>query len=494
MSGLSLVEVLVTIGVLAVVSTISVMAISNLNRNTQHRKLETDVRTLNSAIAMYLANGGSLGGITEANAVLRKLKSTRSKADKELHVGAPSGRLVDPRVAAVAVPNDSWKLRASYNAGTNRFDVISAGNGVEFILDEKLAEVAATVETRSHGAVQYATNSGWVWDHSATNNPSAPQGPSAIQTNPNVSDKPPVDPTPDPEPDPGPGPGPGPDPGPPPPPPLPQLPTPAFSISGGAHPETDFPLEVAITNLPSSSQGDPIYQVGSGPWTPYTGPVEVPMNSWLRAQFLTKDPATYQNSSQHSAYYYPVPESLSGTVDGNFHSPAGGPNLAYQITNSEDRFAHGDPVFILDGEPINSGDPNVLSFTSQAFSNVAPGQKFKLGAVYYHNGSTYYDSHATGVALRIIINLPEREQTIAFDLNLDLVNTENDPDDSDASADYVRITNLSQNIPLQINGVSYRMQLEFGATDSFGFSSQSQFHVYEGATGQGELLGTFLPR
>ncbi|HRQ90775.1 MAG TPA: choice-of-anchor K domain-containing protein, partial [Bacteroidia bacterium] len=132
--------------------------------------------------------------------------------------------------------------------------------------------------------------------------------------------------------------------------------------------------------------------------------------------------------------------------------------------------------------------------TSTAFSNVPPGQKFKVGDFYYHNGSTYYDSHATGVKLRISIDLPERGQAISFDLNLDLVNTENDPDDAAASADYVRITNLSQNIPLQINGVNYKIVLEFGATDSFGFSNGSQFHVYEGATGQGELLGTFLPR
>src|SRR5690606_29959031 len=103
------------------------------------------------------------------------------------------------------------------------------------------------------------------------------------------------------------------------------------------------------------------------------------------------------------------------------------------------------------------------------------------------------DSHANSVVLAMTISLPDRAAALNFNLNLDLINTANDPDDSNASADYVKITNLTQNIPLQINGVNYRIQLEFGATDSFGFSSQSQFHVYEGATGQGELLGTFLP-
>lgn len=492
--ALSLVEVLLAVGAVAIVSTMSVAAWTHVNRNVQHQKVETDVRTVNSAISMYLASGGSLNGVSDAKGVLAKLKSSRSKDQRRQHVGSASGRLLDPRITTVTVPEESWKHRAAYNLSTQRFDVASTGTGVEFVFDPSLAEVAATIEDRNLGAVKYAATSGWVWDHASTYNPAAPSGPSTFSTNPNISDSSPVDPTPDPEPDPGPGGGGGPDPGPPPPPPLPRLATPQFDISGGSHPEDEFPLTVTITNVPSAAEADAIYQLGNGPWTPYTAPVSVPMNSWLRAQFISKNPSTCENSSEHSAYYYPVPDSLSGKVEGDFHSPAGGANLTYKITNNHDRFEHGDPVFILDGQPVNSGDPNVLTFSSQSFSDVAPGQKFKLGDFYYHNGSTYYDSHANGVRLKVTIDLPERSQTLAFDLDLDLVNTENDPDDANASADYVVITNLTQDIPLQINGVNYRIQLEFGATDSFGFSSQSQFHVYEGATGQGELLGTFLPR
>lgn len=493
-AALSLVEVLLAIGAIAIVSTLGVAAWANVNRNAQHQKVETDVRTLNSAISMYLASGGKLDGITEPSAVLAKLKTSRSKDQRRQHAGGGSGRLVDPRIAAVPVPESSWKRRAVYQAASSRFEAVSTGPGVEFVLDPSIAETAATIEDRDLGTVKYASASGWVWDHAATVNPSAPSGPSQFHTDPGVKDTSPVDPAPDPDPDPGPGGGGPSDPGPPPPPPLPRLPTPLFDLSGGAHSEGDFPLAVSVTNLPPASDADAIYQLGNGPWTPYTGAVAVPMNCWLRAQFLAKDPSAYRDSSEHSAYYYPVPESLSGTVEGDFHSPSGGSNLAYKITNNHDRFEHGDPVFILDGQPVNSGDPNVLTFTSQAFSDIPPGQKFKLGDFYYHNGSTYYDSHATGVLLKVTIGLPERSQTLSFDLDLDLVNTENDPDDANASADYVVITNLAQDIPLQINGVNYRMILEFGATDSFGFSSKSQFHVYEGATGQGELLGTFLPR
>ncbi len=488
-AGISLVEMVLTIAVLAIVATVSVLAVSGVNRSAQHSKLETDVQTLNSAITLYVSNGGNLGLLSDPSAVLSKLKTTRSKADKELHVGAPSGRLIDARVAAVAVPEASWKMRASYNAATQRFTASETGAGVEFVLDESIAENSAVIETRSHGAVNFAQNSSWVWDHTATNNPSAPQGPSVFTTNPSVTNTNPTLPPVLPPPPVIPGPGPTP----PTPPSPPRLATPIFDKGWGSYPETEFPLPVTITNRPAPPIADVIYQINSDAWLPYTGPVAVPMNSSLLAQFLSKDTRAQLDSNQAYAYYYPVPDSLSGSVSGDFQSPAGGPNLVYTITNDSDRFTHGKPVYILDGEPVNSGDPNVLQFTSQSFANVAPWQKFKLGDVFYHNGSSYYDSHATGVVLAMTITLPERSAVLNFNLNLELINTANDPDDANASADYVKITNLTQNIPLQINGVNYRIQLEFGATDSFGFSSQSQFHVYEGATGQGELLGTFLP-
>jgi len=276
------------------------------------------------------------------------------------------------------------------------------------------------------------------------------------------------------------------------PPEPPKLATPKFSKASGAHPEEDFPLSVSISNMPSAADADVIYQIGSGSWQAWNGPVTIEMNESLRAQFMAKDTSSYRNSSESYASFFPVASSFSGTTDGDFHSPKGGETLEYSISADGDSFEHGDPVFVLDGTPINSGETNTLNFSAKPFASVPPGQKFKLGDFFYHNGSSYYDSHATNVRLAIVIEMPDRGETITFDLNLDLVNTENDPDDANASADFVRITNLQQNIGLQINGIGYQMRLEFGATDSFGFSTNSEFHVYEGATGQGEVLATFI--
>ncbi|MEM7600432.1 MAG: choice-of-anchor K domain-containing protein [Verrucomicrobiota bacterium] len=490
----SIIEILITVVTIGILASVTSIAVTRVSKATQERKLESDVQAMNSAIRIYLANGGDLGGISDANDVLGKLKTSRTKADKELHVGAPSGRMIDRRVTTSAVAGDSWKARANYDAGSQRFQVVSGIAGFEFILDDALAEQQTASETREHGALSYAANSTWVWDHASTNNPNAPGGPSSFNTNPNVDDSTPGVPvvTPPPPPKPGGGGGSKP-PKPPEPPKPPKHPTPKFSKDGGGYSEDDFPLTVTITNVPSAATADAVYQINGSAWTAYSGPVSVPMNSTLRAQFLTTDSTAFRDSSRRSEYYYPVAESLSGTVQGDFHSPKGGPNLSYTISPDGDTFEHGDSVYLLDGQPINTGDPNRLNFSGKNFSNIAPGQKFVLGSLFYHNGNSYYDSHARSVKLDIDISLPERGETVSFTLDLDLINTENDPDDPNASADYVRIKNLQQKISLKINDVPYKIKLAFGATDSFGFSSESQFHVYEGATGEGEILGTFLP-
>lgn len=490
--GLSLVELLLTVVVVSVLATISVIAVTQVSEKAQARKLDSDVATLNSAIRIYLANGGNLDAASTPAEVLARLKSSRRKADKETHVGAPSGRMIDRRVISVGVPAGSWRARANYSPVSKRFEVVSGVAGVEFRVDDSLAESATDLETRDD-TVTFAKNSRWIWDHASTANPSGPGGPSSIPTDTDPEDSDPEAPEPEPEPEP-PGPGGGGGGGEDPTPSPPRLPRPQFSKSSGPHPENEFPLSITIQNVPPAADAEAEYKIDNGSWETYSGALTIPMNTTLRARFLARDADAYRKSRTAYAYYYPVPESLSGNTDGNFHSPQGGPNLVYEITPDGNRFTHGDPVYVLDGTPVDSGTPNILEFQAKSFSNVAPGATFKLGDFTYSNGNSYYDSHATSVQLEIVIEMPDRGKSVSFDLNLDLVNTSNDPDDPEASADYVKIVNLNQNIDLTINEVAYRLDLEFGATDSFGFATKNSFHVYEGASGHGELLATFRPR
>src|SRR6056297_2763335 len=183
-AGISMIEVLVTIGALGIVATLTTLAVSGVNKKAQHNKLTSDVQTLNSALKLYVNGGGDLSGITDPDAVLAKLKTSLNKEDRARHVGAPSGRMIDNRVVAVDVPAESWKLRAEYDDVGFRFAVKEAGDGVEFALDPNLNELSATVESRTGSAVSYAKDGTWVWDHASTRNPDAPAGPSTFKTNP----------------------------------------------------------------------------------------------------------------------------------------------------------------------------------------------------------------------------------------------------------------------------------------------------------------------
>ena len=277
----------------------------------------------------------------------------------------------------------------------------------------------------------------------------------------------------------------------------PRLPTPKFSKYGGAYPFPDFPLPVEFTNVPDPAIADPKYRMrpdggGWGPWLSYAGPIAVPINTRLMAKFFAKDTNYYQDSYERSGFYYPIANDLGGSVTGRFHDAEGGPNLVHEVTSGGTFFSHGDPTLDLGGEMINAGEPNTLEFDASNFNEIEAGETFTLGEIKYHNGTTFSDSHATGVGLQIVINLADPAETLTIDLAFDLINTENS-DDADASADYVRINNLTQDIGLTIHGVDYDLQLEFGGTDSFGFSTDNQFHVYEGATGTGELNATFVP-
>ena len=78
-------------------------------------------------------------------------------------------------------------------------------------------------------------------------------------------------------------------------------------------------------------------------------------------------------------------------------------------------------------------------------------------------------------------------------ITIDLINTENTRSDPDASAGYVRLSNISMNYLLSIDGALYYLYLQFGTTDVNGFSSTNQFHVYEGETARGEIRGTMVP-
>ncbi|MCA9617733.1 MAG: choice-of-anchor K domain-containing protein [Myxococcales bacterium] len=273
----------------------------------------------------------------------------------------------------------------------------------------------------------------------------------------------------------------------------PTLPTPIFNLYGGGYPRQSFPLALSLNNRPDASIANALYRLDKGAWLPYSGPFSVAKNTQVEAQYDSLDKDIYRSSSIRKEYYYPVATDLDGNVTASFHDAKGGKELMAEVTDGGTFFSHGNPQMNLGGEIIDAGEPNTLRIEPHHFSNITHGQSFKLADLYYHNGTTFNDSHATAVQLEMTIALANPNQNITFNLKFDLVNTENSADPN-ASADCVRLTNLTQNIGLVIDDVNYTLQLQFGGTDSFGFSSFDEFHVYEGATGRGAINATFITR
>jgi prepilin-type N-terminal cleavage/methylation domain-containing protein len=574
--GFSLVEVLVTITVLGIIASVAYVATGNISGVARGEKVRTDVATLNSAIDAYLANGGSLDGLTTADEVLAKLKTQRSAADAKRHVGTSTGRMIDPRVITVTVPGSDSHPRATYDPVNKRFDVTTSGQGVRFDVDANLNEMNIPNETRASSAVLYASNDTWVWDfNNGLTNPKnlpnltqVPVSKAPADTLPAGAEEeeeeeeeevviPPLPALPNPKLTPPGGtyaksgfpmtvtienmaptlgtiqlwtrfggvdsgwqpassgqtvavpqygevwvqaipndptvyqasstygyytiPTP------------PTLPTPILSKAGGFHPSTDFPLSITISNVPDPVAAKAVYQLDAGAWMPYAGSISVAKNQQLRVQFETLNADNYASSAIRTEKYYPMATSLAGSVSGKFQNPAGGPTLKQEIREGGTFFSHGNPTIDLNGEIIDAGEANTLKFDAGTFSGVNSGASFKIGDLFYHNGTTFNDSHATAVELSVRINLSNPNQNIDFTLKLNLVNTENSGDAAE-SADYVQISNLVQDIALTIDGVNYGLNLEFGGTDSFGFSTSNEFHVYEGATGKGTINGKFVAK
>src|SRR3954464_10262068 len=122
----SLAEVLMTVSVLAIITGLVLPQIGDARTGAARAKLNSDVAVLNESVKLYLAEGGSLDGITDARQVIGHLKTKGRVQDAVRHVGAITGQLVDVRLAARDLSSSeaaSQKPRAVWNAATQRFGI-----------------------------------------------------------------------------------------------------------------------------------------------------------------------------------------------------------------------------------------------------------------------------------------------------------------------------------------------------------------------------------
>ncbi len=506
-AGFSLLELVVTIALIGVIASVGVALIADDSGSAKTAKLESDIATLNQMVALYTADGGSVAGLTSPQAVLDKMKRIRPQAEWQQHVGAASGRLIDVRLRArtTSQPSPDDTPRAVWNRTTQRFELTTGpGSAIsDFYFDESLAGTDFGSEKRAKSNVTFNSSSkGWVWGNS-TNAPAAsylnpqPFQPAAPAEGFNPNEVAPASPDPEMENDSGGGGGSGGGgDGQTTPPTVTRLPQPTITPNGGTFAFGSFPSTATITrNGAPSEASNLMYCINSGAWTIYSGgPIPLTPSINLQARNVSTRPAEYSDSTTAAQTYYRLTRGFTGTGEGNWGNAIGGTKLVTDIQNSSDRstFKHGNTKLELgNGEYLDAGLENVISFTLESFDTIVPNTWFKFGEMMMRNGTTFYNSEATGVTLSVNLNLSQPSLDFITHIDLGLTSTENTSDRL-ASADVVELKNLTTDVRITIDGVEYRLELAWTTLDpSAGVVQGNQFLIFEGATAKAELRARF---
>lgn len=242
--GFSVVEALIVIASIGVLSTIALSFVGDFRSGAERTKLESAVQTVNSAISVYLANGGDLTGITNPQTIIDSMKFELSDSVRKQTAGI-TGTTIDRRLAVRIGEAVEGEPVVTWSSSSQKFEISEdGGSGVlEFVLDDTLAEKDYSSGNRDTTVLTYNESPGWVWAYTEST-PAPPDGPTTI----------PLASVPDTAPRP---------------PPV-KLSTPIISIPSGSFDSDEFPFSVTLTN-PNVSSTWIMYSINGGAFEKYDG-------------------------------------------------------------------------------------------------------------------------------------------------------------------------------------------------------------------------------
>lgn len=520
-SGFSMVEIIIALTLLGLVGAVIVDKVISTRTAAKSTKLVSDVKRLNSIVAVYLAEGGSLANVTTVQGVLDKLKTVRPSSEIQRNVGMMTGRGVDKRLVArtqTAKEASSTDPRVVWNSTSNQFEIKTSGNGAvaEFKFDDSLATAAPATDTRSRSNVLYNGDPGWVWAP-GTNAENAFLSPINVAMA-NTAVTPLLDPTTSPTSSSSSGgittttatgtvttssssstssssngsnpsgtlPN-GSTPG--------KLPTPVITTKGGRFSADNFPTQEFID--PNASPG--AYSVlkyqlnNTGSWITYTGPLSVPSGTTITAKNVSTNTTLYTDSSTDTESYYIIQSWFAGTVAAKWNSSTGPSGFTSSRNNT-------NPLSVTetDGRAASSSTngANTFNFTTPgSFTNIQPNTSFTIGQLVYHNGTINSGTGSTGLNLQLDITMSTPAiATTSAHISISLSNTVNSGDGSNSqSADAATLANPVTDYSVVVNGVTYTLVVSYGSIDSSqGYVSGNTVNVWEGATGTVSVVAQFV--
>lgn len=182
--GFSLHETLSALAVVGILASIGIEAITDTIVQSRQSKLRSDVQTLNRAVVVYIANGGSLEDSQTIKQVLDKIKTRQADAERLKHPGF-TGSLIDKRLAGSPLTADEAatdRVRVIWDRRSQRFTIAHQGTGGvgEFYLDASLAPVDFGIECRSNSTIDFDHRKpSWIWAYE-NKQPDQIPGPSRI--------------------------------------------------------------------------------------------------------------------------------------------------------------------------------------------------------------------------------------------------------------------------------------------------------------------------
>jgi type II secretory pathway pseudopilin PulG len=460
----SLVEALVLMGALAATTGVGLVAVTQTREASQRQKLESDVGRLNNAVKAYQMNGGVIPDEATAAQVLTRLKTNPSAQTAKAVVGV-AGPFIDERIQGVESTAATGPWRATWNTETQRFEVSTSGVGYrEFRLDG--SGEMATTETRSTSQ-KFAVTDAWVWDYEGADAVETPPAPRDLMTASVEIEAPVLQGNAGPR----------------------RLLQPEFSRPTGLYPYADFPMGVTLTNPNPPGSSQIYYSLNNGPWVPYSDGAELALPTGVLTSSLRTYAAAYHTESWNdsgSAENLYKTIFFRGETNGVFHSPVGESTLVTNLTTGLS-----SPTFKWGKIASGYTQSNSMVFTPASNYTVVPDQEFKVGDLYYYNGTVVSGTSATGVKLRVGLNftVPERVETFEFDFRL--YSTPNKGVSADEDADFVWIPSLASQFTAQVQGQTFYLQLRFGNSTANGFTTIDEFHVHENKSATGAIYGKF---
>ena len=319
--GFSVVEMIITVAVLGTLATIAIGVMGSTHSNVKKAKLTSDVQKLNSIVAVYLGEGGSLAGLTDPDDVIDQLKTIRTTTDTKQNVGVMTGQGVDARLSVVmqsSAEAASSDPRALWDSTNNKF-YISTTSGTAGVRNFDLDDTFMLTDygndaNRAQSNVKYNANDGWVWANGnnsalpAVNPYDATTSTFPFQYDPTASVN-------------GSG-GNGVS--------VTTLATPSISPGSGSFYFAAFPGTATILAGPVPENASVLnYNIirangTSTGWVAYPGPVSLTYGDTLQAKNITTNSTFYGDSSVVSCTYQLIPTPLPSPV----FSPPGGLYLA----------------------------------------------------------------------------------------------------------------------------------------------------------------------